>query len=154
MPVTKAKEILTKYWDRTIPIDPIKLAQAAGTMVIPDPQLPTSGEFSYEGNIPVIHYKNTESNLRQRFTIAHELGHFILGHGGAYRDNPVDFSIVNHDPLEIAANRFAAELLMPEDVLRFLIVNKEISDIARLANDLQVSQIAMKYRLKILGWIS
>ncbi len=154
MPTAKAKEILTKYWDKTIPINPIKLARAAGAVVEAVPNLATSGEFKCVVKGPLIKYRSTESNVRQRFTIAHELGHFILGHGGAYRDNPDEFSLANHNPLEIAANRFAAELLMPEDVLNYLVVKEGISDIAKLADILQVSQIAMQYRLKNLGWIS
>lgn len=154
MSVTKAQEILNKYWDKTIPIDPVKLAQAAGAVVVPSPDLQTSGQFSCEVNQPIIRYKSTESEVRQRFTIAHELGHFVLGHGGAYRDDPSNFSLANHDPLEVAANRFAAELLMPEEVLQFLIVEQGTSDIASLAKQLRVSQVAMKYRLKNLGWIN
>ncbi len=155
MPTTKAKEILTKYWDKTIPIDPIKLARAAGVTVKAVPNLSTSGEFKkcmVEG--PLIQYRSTESDVRQRFTIAHELGHFVLGHGGAYRDNPDNFSLANHDPLEVSANRFAAELLMPEDVLNYLVIKRGINGIAKLADMLQVSQVAMQYRLKNLGWIS
>lgn len=152
---TQAKEVLEKYWDKSIPIEPIELARAAGVVVEAVPNLSTSGEFkrcSIRG--PLIQYKSTESNVRQRFTIAHELGHFVLGHGGAYRDSPNEFSLANHDPLEIAANRFAAELLMPEEVLNLLILKKGIKDIAKLSNMLQVSQIAMQYRLKNLGLIS
>ena len=154
MLAANAKEILTKYWDKSIPIDPIKLANAMGAAVKPVPDLPTSGEFDCTVDGPLIQYKSTESKVRQRFTIAHEIGHFVLGHGGAYRDNPSEFSLMNHDPLEIAANRFAAELLMPEDVLNLLIFKEGIKDIAKLSDMLQVSQIALQYRLKNLGWIS
>ncbi len=155
MLAANAKEILTKYWDKSIPIDPIKLARAAGAAVEAIPNLSTSGEFKKcTARGPLIQYRSTESNVRQRFTIAHELGHFVLGHGGAYRDSPDEFSLTNHNPLEIEANRFAAELLMPEDVLSYLVVKKGINDIAKLADMLQVSQVAMQYRLKNLGWIS
>lgn len=151
---TQAKEVLEKYWDKEIPIDLLKLATALGAEVKADPNLTTSGEFNCTNDGPLIQYNNTESKVRQRFTIAHEIGHYVLGHGGAYRDSPNEFSLANHDPLEIAANRFAAELLMPEEVLNLLIFKKGIKDIAKLSNMLQVSQIAMQYRLKNLGLIS
>ena len=57
---------------------------------------------------------------RQRFTLAHELGHFVLYHQG--RDLENERSEVNGDPLDetaiqklqnAEANKFAAELLMP-----------------------------------------
>lgn len=53
----------------------------------------------------------------QRFSVAHELGHYVLGHGAAgFLKAPAD--VVREDWQEIEANRFAAELLMPELLLR------------------------------------
>lgn len=58
----------------------------------------------------VIYYNPNESANRQRFTIAHELGHHVLGHtmyGDMFRDN---FKDGIYHPEEIAANSFAAEI--------------------------------------------
>lgn len=63
----------------------------------------------------MIFYDDNNCSLaRQRFTVAHELGHLILGHTGSLynRDpNPMD------DPKETAANVFASRLLSPACVL-------------------------------------
>lgn len=78
----------------------------------------SDGLSFFAGNMPVILYNETCTPERVRFTIAHELGHIVLGHispGGvtvANREpNPQD------DPKEIAANQFAVRLLAPACVL-------------------------------------
>lgn len=53
---------------------------------------------------------------RQRFTLAHELGHIVLGHVGAF-PIPRSGEIVYDDPDEQAANVFASRLLAPACVL-------------------------------------
>ena len=77
-----------------------------------------SGLTFYAGDKPVILYNDAETPQRIRFTIGHELGHIVLGHvrpGEHTRQNrepqPGD------DPMEQAANRFAADLLAPACVL-------------------------------------
>ena len=65
---------------------------------------------------PRIFVARSCSPERQRFTIAHELGHILLGHVGKYR-------LVNREPtgsdnpIEQAANVFASRLLAPACVL-------------------------------------
>lgn len=71
---------------------------------------------------------------RQRFTVAHELGHILLGHVGAYE-------LVNREPsandntIEHAANVFASRLLAPACVLWALDAwtPKEISALCRIS---------------------
>jgi Zn-dependent peptidase ImmA (M78 family) len=60
----------------------------------------------------VVYSNGSESIYRQRFTVAHEVGHIVL-HSG---ENIVDRRNVffeSYDQKEYAANIFAAELLMP-----------------------------------------
>ena len=77
-----------------------------------------SGFTFFAGAQPVILYNDTELPQRIRFTVAHELGHLVLGHvrpGEHTRQNrepqPGD------SPMEQSANRFAADLLAPACVL-------------------------------------
>lgn len=100
---------------------------------------------------------------RQRFSIAHEVGHYLLHEGIRVhidRDFRVNLrsseSSEGLDRDEIQANRFAAELLMPtafleKDVIRL----EEIDDAAiqRLAKRYKVSSQAMEIRLANLGLI-
>lgn len=150
-----AESVLKKYWDGELPVDPRRLAQLMFVRVEPDPDLVMaglSGMFCYEGEFPTIRYSPSEPEVRQRFTIAHELGHFVLGHDGVLRDPTKNFSATNYDPREVAANRFAAEVLMPQAAIEAAVRSEK--DIRKLAEKFNVSEVAMKFRLKQLGWIS
>ncbi|ANS43745.1 ImmA/IrrE family metallo-endopeptidase [Serratia inhibens] len=89
---------------------------------------------------------------RQRFTIAHELGHFIKHSSQIdFFEDKVFFRNGETNDFEIEANKFAAELLMPELAFRDFIENssKLVSDIADFFH---VSSMAVRVRAKQLGF--
>jgi len=100
-----ARAAAHKLWvehGRRIPVDVVAIARAAGLTVV-------AGPFAHAGRLReghTIEIPETDAVARQRFTVAHELGHSILRH------------TVPHDKLEIEANAFAAELLLPREELR------------------------------------
>lgn len=152
----QAKQLLERHWNGRLPVDPKAIAEKAGARVIVDSSLAAqglSGMFDIEDGIPTIRYNPNEPRSRQRFTIGHEIGHFMLNHGRAYRDPVANFSAGSFNPVEAAANRFAACLLMPADAIEDAI--KESSDltVSGLAETFGVSELAMKYRLINLGWL-
>lgn len=117
----------------------------------------------------VIGVNSEHSDSRQRFTIAHEIGHLLL-HGDeefhideklplARRDQVSSKAV---DPREIEANQFAAELLMPEFLVRKSVKTliKEDGDVTvedaieDLARTYSVSAVAMTHRLTNLRIIS
>lgn len=117
------------------------------------------------GDHPVIGVNKRQSENRRNFSIAHELGHFLLHQGKPlivdrtrvnFRDT-VSSMATDYD--EVQANAFAAELLMPRDfvftaVRSFADQNEEFSSdelVASLARDFSVSTAAMGYRLTNLG---
>ena len=80
----------------------------------------------------VIFYDDTKPITRQRFSIAHEIGHIVLhDHDGATLFNR-ELS-PNDDPLETEANIFASRLLAPLIVLHSLNVRSP-EDIVRKCN--------------------
>jgi Zn-dependent peptidase ImmA (M78 family) len=85
---------------------------------------------------------------RRRFTIAHEIGHFVLHPG---RCRPERDGVVNEAMRaeEREADSFAAELLMPEHLVRQA-VQEQGADTALLADRFQVSPKAMTIRLRRL----
>jgi len=97
---------------------------------------------------------------RKRFTIAHEIGHFILpGHDDESRicdeeeievpaDEANDEADKENNDLERAANKFAAELLMPSSAIRRIVTKCGISiDTCEFVSDLfQVSLTAAAAR--------
>lgn len=151
---TLAREVLKKYWDRKVPVDPIAISEAMGAKVIADPTLGhISGQFNLTDQGPVIRFNPDEPMVRRRFTVAHECGHYVLSHGNEFRDALKDFLSSNFDPKEVGANRFAAAILMPEEAIKHFIQVEDISDVKKLASRFEVSEAAMTYRLKNLGWI-
>lgn len=151
-----ARDVLSSYWDDgSLPVDPAYIAAKMGISVMADPNLGGSGHYEPRGTKsgePLITYDPTENIVRQRFTIAHELGHHALGHGSRDRDTPENFTMGFNDPIEIAANKFAAQLLMPKNFVHALIQVRGIRSLERLASFFKVSKAAMRYRLKDLGY--
>ncbi len=104
---------------------------------------------------------------RHRFTIAHELGHWIChcleGHAAAMEPSycrPVDLTEATDRALEREANVFAAELLMPEEAVRSawgeLVAqsHKAANEaIAACARRFDVSPTAMQWRLYAFGLV-
>lgn len=89
---------------------------------------------------------------RQRFTIAHELGHYIKH--TLIKENFMDTTFFRNEesnPMEHEANKFAAELLMPKTSFIYYIENtsKQVDD---LAKHFQVSTMAVRIRAKQLGY--
>jgi hypothetical protein len=91
---------------------------------------------------------------RRRFTIAHELGHWICHVAGAREAAPVYCRASDVEPgagraLEREANIFAAELLMPEDAVRRAWT--QAGSAHELAAALAVSPLAVRWRLFSFG---
>ena len=138
------------------PVAVNKIAKVLGFDVVPfDYPDEFSGEIYIEGDIKSIGINKNHSESRQRFTIAHEIGHYINGHtyydktGKMYKDESFDF----YDPLhqqEKEANMFAAELLVPKE---FIIkdLNSFGLDINKLTKLYKVSEQMLWIRLTSLG---
>ena len=130
----------------------IKLIPGVKLEYVPmDPSL--SGSLSKRGNEWLIQINNTHSKTRQRFSIAHELGHYVY-----HKDDEKEFVDtaffrgMTSDNLEYTSNKFASDLLMPEDVVRRLIDKENVRSVAELASIFGVSSAAMLYRVKELNY--
>lgn len=91
------------------------------------------------------------SNTRQRFTIAHELGHLLL-HPDTYIHRDTKRQIHSSSYKEREANQFAAELLMPRWMVTFAFDHLAQSPEA-LAGLFDVSPEAMSIRMRKLNLI-
>lgn len=154
-PVGAAKEVLHQAGAIEAPIDVEALAERAGARVVrrhfDDALSGLIMEFAGGAAIAV----NAEHpDVRQRFTIGHELGHYLLAHHDLFH---VDLgpSAEHGTPPgydwrhERAANEFAAELLMPAAVVYPWFSRTD--SVSELAHQFGVSQLAMGYRLANLG---
>ena len=97
----------------------------------------------------IIMVEEAEPAVRQRFTAAHELGHFVL-HRDSVGDRNEDNSLLRSDGMsnrqEVEANKFAASLLMPMDQIEKAMA-EGYNTPEKLADRFQVSRIAMSIRL-------
>lgn len=156
--MTTATKVLETYWDGKLPVSPVNIAKAMGIAVRANPVLPESGMISLVDGKALIEFCSTEAPVRRRFTVAHEIGHFALGHLKAgttmFRDPAANFSSRSANSLEREANAFAAQMLMPAETLRYAVIQKRMTDVGELANAFGVSQVAMSYRLQNLGLLS
>ena len=119
------------------------------------PMGPTqSGKLKYENGVWTISINQYHNKKRQRFTLAHELAHYILHKekNSEFKD-AVFFRDEVLDSMEFKANEFASELLMPENLVRNTIDNQGIRNIGQLADKFGVSAAAMKYRILSLGYV-
>jgi Zn-dependent peptidase ImmA (M78 family) len=123
-----------------------------------------AGFFVMSHDIPVITYKSDPLNdSRTRFTIAHEIGHYILHSKDQlifidkspkvmYRNTASSSGEILK---EREANAFAAALLMPKDLLIAEIneaPNYIDEAIKHLSDTFGVSQQAMTFRLSNIGY--
>lgn len=97
------------------------------------------------------------SELRRRFTLAHELAHFYLHKEYLNQHKKIEDNILfrkqlNNNQMEKEANEFAAELLMPKNEFEKEIKNGN-NTIEKLSFCFQVSYAAVKYRAFKLGYI-
>jgi Zn-dependent peptidase ImmA (M78 family) len=166
-----AYELLKKYGVHKPPVPVEDIAKGEGAIIVRQHFEGSESGFTLRNDHQAIIGVNTRtSHKRQRFTIAHEIGHLKLGDGkplivdhSVRVDMRNDVSSIGTDAQEIAANAFGAALLMPHDFVighvkrfaaeiertgRVLTRDQLVADLAR---EFDVSTEAMGFRLINLG---
>jgi Zn-dependent peptidase ImmA (M78 family) len=143
---------------------PVRLGALAHKLGVPikvaSMKTGVSGQISRDGNGYVIRINRNEARERQRFTIAHELAHYFLHRD--YIDRQPDGITDNvlyrsgaPEAIEYEANRLAADLVMPMDLVQQRL-NDEFGGVVTdatiegLADAFEVSKAAMEIRLSTL----
>lgn len=133
-------------------------------------------------------YAHNDSN-RERFTIGHEIGHFCLGHDRYLKsDNVLEKDLIegdqpdgllNYERLEVQANAFAADLLLPDKAFinamvmfrsdlgmrykghGFIFVDNQPENLldyqkllTLLSLHFEVSKTAVEIKLKKMNWLN
>lgn len=169
---TLANKVLIQAKINRPPISPEKIALNLGLEIVNrNLSDDVSGALVLkEDSQPIIVVNSSHSPVRKRFTIAHELGHFLLKHGrdGLFIDRSEHFifrnevSATGEKRQEVEANAFAAALLMPEKMVRTEMeelsnIGIEIHDeaglelIKTLAKKFNVSSTSMTFRIANLS---
>ncbi|WP_079085594.1 ImmA/IrrE family metallo-endopeptidase [Streptomyces dysideae] len=164
--INAARSLLKRHDIREFPVPIEAIARAEGAIITRKAFDGTQSGFALrDGDVRIIGVNSATSPRRQRFTIAHELGHLSLHEGKElivdhamridWRD---DVSSLGTNEQEIEANAFAAEILMPRDMIQSQVISY-VQDrtitrdhlITKMARDFDVSAEAMGYRLINLG---
>jgi len=144
-----AREVLRRFGLGEPPVALDDICRAEGLALCARPFDYVSGLFVHDDVFPVIVVNSRQPSTRQRFTVAHELGHYYLGHERSSFAEPGGSSRQERD-----AERFAARLLMPAAWVRRYWktygANPE-NRVAILAALFEVSRAALRVRLKELG---
>ena len=161
----EAQALLEQHAIKAVPVPVERIAKSLGIRVEYAPlDDELSGLAHIRDDVPIIGINALHAPNRQRFTLAHELGHVRLHHRELERAVHVDRGSLRRDALsaegvdtiEIEANAFAAELLMPTRLLisaleRHPVDLEDDRAVAALAKRFRVSDAAMRYRLNSLG---
>lgn len=111
--------------------------------------LPVSGASHWNGRYWVISLSADDHPLRQRFSLMHEFKHVVdhTTRQWLYQERPLQSA---HAQSERVADYFAACVLMPKRVVKRLWFEGP-QDVQSLAERLQVTPAALRYRLSQLG---
>lgn len=145
-------EILNGY---SHPIDVRQVANKLGIIIVEDVHMDKelSGKLEKMGGKWYIYVNAFHNEKRKRFTIAHEIAHYIL-----HADETAVFKDVSFfrspdtNEQESQANALAAEILMPEHAF-IQEIERGNNTILGLAETFGVSGIACEYRAKTLNLI-
>jgi len=164
-----AEQLLRRHRIRSAPVPIEDLAGALGVSVVKEPTDDELSGFLYRDRVQksaIIGVNANHHPNRQNFTIAHELGHFLLHEGdevhvdrGFQIKLRTEFSSKGVDIEERESNLFAAEILMPasflkSDLKKVHALRLDVDDaVEELARNYSVSTQAMLFRLANLGYV-
>jgi len=165
-PEKEAQKIINRFGITKPHIPVEEIAKKLGAQVIKQESDDNHSGMIYSDSHGVIIGVNKEhSENRKRFTIAHEIGHMIMhshllegevhiDKGFGVRLNRDKRSSLGEDLLEIQANKFAAELLMPKAMIKkdikdlYVDISRDMDEhIKALAKKYKVSQQAMSFKI-------
>jgi Zn-dependent peptidase ImmA (M78 family) len=154
-----ARSVLKKHGITSAPVPVDRIARKLGVRVQFAPlDNDLSGMAHIRDGIVVVGVNSLHAPNRQRFTLAHELGHVVLHRlileGAVHVDRVLlrdRNSSTGTDQQEIEANAFASELLMPTEILETVLGGRQVildddDEVAALARKFRVSESAMRFR--------
>jgi Zn-dependent peptidase ImmA (M78 family) len=164
-----AERLVERFGVHTAPVDVESIASMLDLRIVTeDLGSDISGLLVSRDGSACIAVQRSDHSNRRRFTIAHEIGHFVLRHHlqrnelvhadphtqVIYRSPRASEGL---DPIEVQANQFAASLLMPARLVQEHVgrLQKPLSEssVKSLAKEFKVSEQAMTIRLTALGLI-
>lgn len=171
----RARAVLERNGVQEPPVPVDELAATLGIAVVDSPtEEDVAGVLHCRRDGASMIVNGSPGSPHRRFTVAHQIGHFLLHRGEIFLDKRLRVHLREDDEglapafEEIQANQFAAELLMPRDWL-VTEASRQLTDwknasaqggrrkrvkqdlIEELATHFDVSREAVEYRLANLG---
>lgn len=163
---TAAEKVLAEYSIQSAPVPVDRIAKQMGAQLRFSPlDQELSGMIFIKDGVPIIGVNSLHHPNRQRFTIAHEIGHLVLHRqtltSAVHVDK--DFKLFRgpktaegSDPIEVAANNFGSELLVPRTFLEPFLekLHVDMDDekpLEELAQKFRVSKQVLSYRIQNLA---
>lgn len=156
-----ASDLIVQHGIVAAPVPVERIARQMGAQIRYAPlDGDLSGMATIASGICIIGVNSLHAPQRQRFTLAHEMGHLQLHRPILENNVHLDRGSLRRDWLssqglddrEIEANAFASELLMPTTILETTLRGRQIDfedddELGILARKFRVSSAAMRYRL-------
>lgn len=164
----QAEQLLARLGIGGMPVPVEQVAAELNLRIVESPLGPNvSGLLVTKDGESYIAVHSDDQQRRKRFTIAHEIGHYILRHqtpGEFVHVDKADYLVSRMatkspggDPKEVEANQFAAALLMPKPLIESWLTKHDLTTfsdygIEAVAEDFEVTVQAMMMRLTTLGY--
>ena len=149
--------ILTLRDDEDYPLDIEKIIKNYNIEICKeDMDYDISGYIEKRETTWIIGVNKYHSKQRQRFTLAHEFAHYILHRHKIQDQKHQDMALFRTnevDSIEIEANDYAGELLIPNEKFKKHI-NNGVTKISDLADKFDVSISAIRYKAYKLGYLN
>lgn len=160
-PEQAAYDIAEEFYVKDPPVNIMQIAQTMGFTVLETDLSAYEEVAGYRisgmieaggGENPrkLIYVNSKEHEGRKNFTIAHELGHYIL-HMDKEKDEIITSFRGSKDVREREADMFASELLMPTELVLIEYYKTIYPTVRQLSKKFEVSEAAMRYKLDRLG---
>lgn len=151
-----AEGILKLHWDQSVPVNLARIARSMGVVVRLSDTLQACAQLEISlQNQARITLGKQQSVVRQRYGVAHALGHVALHHLRPGHQRLIDvrenFGVDTDQRNETEANQFALALLIPSDVLRQRVGELRMANLDDLARLFEVAPILVKQRMADLS---
>lgn len=155
--ISKQNQDLIIEFQKEIPMKLGALAKKLDIIVKQSTLAPNiSGEIKESDGVVTIKINRHDAITRQRYTLSHEIAHFLL-HRHLLQNGIEDdvlYRSTQSNEIEAEANRLAADIIMPLELIRSLIQKYSLDDINKekvyeqVAEELNVSTTALAIRLE------
>ena len=151
-----AEGILTLHWDQSVPVNLARIARRMEIAIRLSDSLQACALLDISPqNKARITIGKQQSVQRQRYGVAHAIGHVALHHLRPGHQRLIDvadnFGIDANNRTELEANQFALALLLPASALAQQLENQPMAQLNDVAQRFEVPPILVKQRMADLS---